>query len=121
MLVTSIFSISHNVFYPSLSNFQFLSHIYFVICKCFQFGHVQNFVVGEELQALGNKVKAKNLSKDSLQIIESNLVSKYKMTTIVHVYQILCWLHDLMILMSTHNIGFGSALIDLECCQSPMS
>ena len=28
MLVTSIFSFSHNVFYPSQNKFQFLSHIY---------------------------------------------------------------------------------------------
>ena len=40
MLVTSIFSHSHNVFYHSQSKFQFLSHIYFVVCKSFQFGMV---------------------------------------------------------------------------------
>ena len=38
VLVTSIFSFSHKVFYPYQSKFQFLSHIYFVVCKCFQFG-----------------------------------------------------------------------------------
>ena len=31
MLVTSIFSFSHHVFYPSQNKFQFFSHIYFVI------------------------------------------------------------------------------------------
>ena len=36
------FSFSHNVFYPSRCCFQFLSHIYFVVCKCFQFGPVEN-------------------------------------------------------------------------------
>ena len=40
MLVTSIFSFSHNVFYPSLNKFQFFSYIYFVVCKCFQFGPI---------------------------------------------------------------------------------
>ena len=40
MLVTSIFSFFHNVFYPSKIKFQFFSHIYFVVCKCFQFGPV---------------------------------------------------------------------------------
>ena len=40
MLVTSIFSFSHDVFYPSKNNFQFWSHIYFVTCKSFQFGLV---------------------------------------------------------------------------------
>ena len=38
MLVTSIFSFSNNVFYPSENKFQFFSHIWFVVCKCFQFG-----------------------------------------------------------------------------------
>ena len=36
MLVTSIFSFSHNVFYPSQNEFQVLSHIWFAVCKCFQ-------------------------------------------------------------------------------------
>ena len=45
MLVTSIFFFSHNVFYQSQKEFLFLSYIYFVVCKCFQFGPVQNFVV----------------------------------------------------------------------------
>ena len=35
MLVTIIFSFSHNVFYPSYDNFQFFSQVYFVVCKCF--------------------------------------------------------------------------------------
>ena len=45
MLVTSIFSFSHNVFYLTLDKFQFFSHIYFVVSKFFQFRLVQNFVV----------------------------------------------------------------------------
>ena len=49
MLVTSIFSFSHNVFYPSTDEFKPLSHIWIVVCKCFQFGQVQNFVIGKEL------------------------------------------------------------------------
>ena len=40
MLVTSIFSFSHNVFYPSQKEFLYLSYIYCVVCKCFQFGPV---------------------------------------------------------------------------------
>ena len=31
MLVTSIISLSHNVFYPTQNIFQFFSHIYFVV------------------------------------------------------------------------------------------
>ena len=38
MLVTGIFSFSHNVFYPVKNKFQFDSHIYFVVCNRFQFG-----------------------------------------------------------------------------------
>ena len=45
MLVTSIFSFSHNVFYPSQNKLQLFNYIYFVVCKCFQFGPVQFFVV----------------------------------------------------------------------------
>ena len=33
MLVTSIFSFSHSVFYPYQNRFQFFNHIYFVVCK----------------------------------------------------------------------------------------
>ena len=45
MLVTSIFSFTHNVFYPSQNKFQFFIYIYFVICKSFQFGQVPFSVV----------------------------------------------------------------------------
>ena len=45
MLVTSISSFSHNVFYPIKDRNHHLSFIYFVVCNCFQFGHVQNFVI----------------------------------------------------------------------------
>ena len=45
MLVTSIFSFSHNVFYPSRNKFWFFIQIYFVVYKCFQLGQDQNFVV----------------------------------------------------------------------------
>ena len=45
MLVPSIFSLSHNVFYPFRNKFQFLSPIHFVVCKCFQFAPVYKVVV----------------------------------------------------------------------------
>ena len=35
MLVTSIFSFSQNVFYPSQNKFQYFYNIYFVVCKCY--------------------------------------------------------------------------------------
>ena len=40
MLVTSIFSYSHIVLYPSQHKLQYLSQNFFVVCKCFDFGLV---------------------------------------------------------------------------------
>ena len=37
MLVTSIFSFSHIVFYSSQNKYKFFSYIYVVVCKCFQY------------------------------------------------------------------------------------
>ena len=37
MLVTSIFSFSYNVFYPSKKQILILSHIYFFVCRSFEF------------------------------------------------------------------------------------
>ena len=49
MLVTSIFSFSHNVFYiiKDRNYHRHLCYIYFVVCKCFEFGQGQIFVVWE--------------------------------------------------------------------------
>ena len=49
MLVTGIFSFSRNVFKPFETKFQFFSHIYCVVCECFEFGLVQNLSSGKEL------------------------------------------------------------------------
>ena len=43
MLVTSIFSFSHNVFYSIKDRYDHLCYIYFVACKCFQFEQGQIF------------------------------------------------------------------------------
>ena len=40
MLVTSIFFLFQNVFYPRKDNFNILSNITCFVCKCFQFGPV---------------------------------------------------------------------------------
>ena len=42
MLVTSIFSFLHNVFYPSQVKFYFFSHIYFIRGKCFELDQPRN-------------------------------------------------------------------------------
>ena len=39
------YSFSQIVFYPSQKKFQFFSNIYFVVCKCFEFGPVYDIVV----------------------------------------------------------------------------
>ena len=44
MLVTSIFYISHYVFNPIKDNNNNFSQGPFIVCHCFQFGPVQNFV-----------------------------------------------------------------------------
>ena len=44
ILITSIFSFSHTVFYPSKNLNHYLSHIYVTVCKYFQFGRVQIFI-----------------------------------------------------------------------------
>ena len=49
LLVTSIFSFSQNVFYSFQRKFQILSRIYFDVCKCFQFGFGQVFVVWQRV------------------------------------------------------------------------
>ena len=53
MLVTSIFSISQNVFYPFKNKCQFLSQIYFVVCMCFQFWQGKDFVVWWKVKQSG--------------------------------------------------------------------
>ena len=45
MLITTMFSFSHNVFYPSQSKFQFFGHVYLVVCKRFEIEPVWYFVV----------------------------------------------------------------------------
>ena len=47
MLVTSIFSFFHNVFYSIKHRNYPLYYIYFTVCKCIQFGQGQIFVVWE--------------------------------------------------------------------------
>ena len=52
MLVTSIFSFFHSVFYPNKNRYNNLSNIQFVVCKCFEFGRVQKLSFGKEFEVL---------------------------------------------------------------------
>ena len=47
MLVTSIFSFSHDVFCTINNKDYHLCYIYLVACKCFEFGQGQIFVMWE--------------------------------------------------------------------------
>ena len=49
MLVTSIFSFSHDVFDPSLNKIQFLSHIIFLSANAFNLDRSKNLLFGKEL------------------------------------------------------------------------
>ena len=55
MLVTSIFSFSHHVFYPIKDRNHHICYIYFVVCKYFQFGQAQIFVVWEWVNLTGQE------------------------------------------------------------------
>ena len=57
MLVTSIFSFSHSVFYSIRKINHHFSNIQLVVCKCFQFGHVRNSVVWERVKTDGRHCK----------------------------------------------------------------
>ena len=48
----SIFSFSHNVFYPIKDKFPFLSHTYFVVCSCFHLVKSEILSFGKELNWL---------------------------------------------------------------------
>ena len=50
--VTSIFSFSHNILFSSQNKFQFLSHIYFVFCKCFILNWSKVLSFGKEFSPL---------------------------------------------------------------------
>ena len=66
MLVNSIFSISHNVFYQSEKEFLVLNSIYFVVFKCFQFGPASKRLVKPTFR--------ENCNQDKLEIfIDINL------------------------------------------------
>ena len=92
MLVTSIFSFSYNVFYQSQNEFQFLNYIYFVVCKCSQYGPVLKKMFGEELNCnfltiremtipdhIKDNVRAVLLSKtDGSGVLVSGFLRDYK-------------------------------------------
>ena len=50
MLVTSIFTFYQHVFNPIKDINHHFSKLYFVICKCFQFGPVLNFVIWKRVK-----------------------------------------------------------------------
>ena len=63
MLVNSIFSSFHNVFYPYKINFNFLSHIRFVVCKFFQFWTSLKFCRLSLVSVLDNMIFSLSIEK----------------------------------------------------------
>ena len=62
LLVRSNFSFSHCVFYPLGELSVFYIEFKIVVCKLFQSGRVQRFVVWERVKSIENIVKSNNLS-----------------------------------------------------------
>ena len=96
MLVTSIFSFSQNVFYPSQNKFQFFNHIYFVVCKCFQFDQSKILLFGKKLMYvhlhtvfLLKKAPEVVQNKDKEPLICTKLASK-----ILSIFVFVCVLRD---------------------------
>ena len=71
MLVTSIFSFPHNPFYPSRNKFDYLGYIYFVVCKCFQFGQVYKIL------SSGTQLKLNINAEDILKRENASFQNKY--------------------------------------------
>ena len=79
-LVTSIFSFSHGVFYSIKEINHHLSNTEFVVCKCFQFGNVQNSVVWEKVKSVCrreiNPIPHMPILGSSNSAANKNMVSK---------------------------------------------
>ena len=69
MLVTSIFSFSHNIFYSITDRNYHLCYIYFVVYKCLQFEHGQIFVVWEWVKLFSFFYSVFFFSKDIYPIV----------------------------------------------------
>ena len=76
MLVTSIFSFSHSVFYSIKEINHHFSNIQFVVCKCFHFGHIQNSVLWERVNTFQNTCNPLFLCVCYTSLLEINTVEK---------------------------------------------
>ena len=79
MLVTSAFSFSRNVSYPSQREFLHLSYIYFVGCKCFQFGPVKKIchLVHSKLKLLSIRALKRPNNELCVQDVKGFLATIY--------------------------------------------
>ena len=82
MLVTSIFSFFHNVFYPSKNKFQFFIHIHFVVCKIYAFDLDQSKIesFGKELK-LSLRTEWKILSAEKTELLSRWAIPKHLQIT----------------------------------------
>ena len=74
MLVTSIFSFSHNVFYPFQNEFHFFSHIFFVVCKSFNLDQSKILSFGKELNQ--GKTCVGEIEENQLVIFDMKNISR---------------------------------------------
>ena len=84
MLVTSIFSFSHNIFYPSQFQFQFLSHIFFFFssANAFNLDQSKYLLFGKELtHSLIHHFETVPNSKKLQTTTETLLLQDFKIQT----------------------------------------
>ena len=117
MLITSIFSFSHSVFYLNEDRNHYFSNIKFFVYNSFEFGPVQKFVIWKRLNPSPNKpwflcVCSTRLLK-TLQEIEILLVmSNSPFPTLFSTYseKVLPFLSNLK--LSSANFSFGNRLTE---------
>ena len=115
MLVTSIFFFSHSVFYSITKRKYHFSNVSYVVCKCFQFGHVQKFVFEKGLSQLQKLQKI---------IISPNLVRYFLYNTAAQcTHSIYLSTSDLLsfIISNTDKYEFSSIWKWISCCNDVMN
>ena len=103
----------HNVFHPVKDRNHHFSYIYPVVCKCFQFGHVQNFVMWLRLNPFANKPCCstsllKTLWEKEKLLVTSNFSSSHSVF-----YQFEIVVCKLFQLGSVQNVLFGKGLTQI--------
>ena len=111
MLVNSIFSFSHNVFYSIKDRNYHSCYIYFGICKCFQFEQGQIFVIWEwvnplQINKIFNWSKSKAFVDDKINVTEKLKFVLVKVENIVGKGEIAGYQHFLLYTQCFKNFFF---------------